>query len=57
VKDYVWRRLWDVLSGKDKTKEFAHLSGADRRAILEILIATKRNLPAFWRIRSAALKP
>ena len=39
VKDYVFQRLWDVLSGKDTSKEFAHLSVADRRAILEILRA------------------
>jgi hypothetical protein len=57
VKDHVLRRLWDVLSGKDKSKAFAHLSAGDRRAILEILIATKRNLPAYWRTPSSASKP
>jgi hypothetical protein len=57
VKDYVLRRLWDVLSGKDRSKAFAHLSGADRRAILEILMATKRNLPAYWRTPLPATKP
>jgi hypothetical protein len=48
VKDYVLRRLWEVLSGKDASKEFAHLSTADRQAILEILRATKPNLPDYW---------
>ena len=49
AKEYVMRRLWDVLSGKDQGKEFAHLSAADRRAILEILLATKKDLPDYWR--------
>ena len=41
TKDYVYRRLRDVLSGKDQSESFAHLSSADRQAILEILEATK----------------
>ena len=48
AKEYVLRRLWEVLSGKDQSKEFAHLSAADRRAILEILRATKKDLPKYW---------
>jgi hypothetical protein len=34
-----------VLSGKDQSKEFAHLSADDRKAIREILLATKE-IPA-----------
>jgi hypothetical protein len=49
VKDYVSRRLWEVLSGKDTGKDFAHLSAADRLAIREILLETKANLPDYWR--------
>jgi hypothetical protein len=49
VKDYVLQRLWDVLSGKDTSADFAHLSSADRQAIREILLETKPNLPAYWR--------
>jgi len=49
VKEYVLRRLYDVLSGKDIAEEFAHLSAADRKAILEILCETKQNLPKYWR--------
>jgi hypothetical protein len=48
AKDHVYRRLWDVLTGADATKEYAHLSAADRRAILEILRATKASLPDYW---------
>ncbi|HZV03912.1 MAG TPA: hypothetical protein VE999_02380 [Gemmataceae bacterium] len=50
AKDYVMRRLWEVLSGKDASKEFAHLSTADRQAILEILRETKPNLPDYWKL-------
>jgi hypothetical protein len=49
VKDYVLRRVYDVLSGKDAGADFAHLSAADRQAILEILRETRPNLPAYWR--------
>jgi hypothetical protein len=49
VKERVYRRLHDVLSGKDTSKEFAHLTAADRKAILEILRETKRNLPAYFK--------
>jgi hypothetical protein len=31
-----------VLSGKDQSKEFAHMSAEDRAAIKEILLATKK---------------
>jgi hypothetical protein len=50
VKDYVLRRLWEVLTEKDTSKTFAHIPSAGRRAILEILLATKPDLPAYWRL-------
>ena len=49
VRDYVLRRLYDVLTGTDADPAFNHLTVADRRAILDILRATKPNLPAYWR--------
>jgi hypothetical protein len=52
VKDYVFRRLWEVLTGKDTGADFAHLSAADRQAILEILRATKPDLPDYWKAPS-----
>jgi hypothetical protein len=48
VRDYVLGRVHDILSGKDTSKEFAHLTASDRTAILEILRATKPNLPKDW---------
>jgi hypothetical protein len=48
ARDRVYQRLWEVLSGKDQGAKFAHLTGADRRSILEILIATKKGLPGYF---------
>ena len=41
VKEYVYRRFREVLTGQDKTKAYEHLSTSDRQAILEILKDTK----------------
>jgi hypothetical protein len=49
AKDYVYRRLLEVLTGRDQRPEFARLTAEDRRAILEILLATKSGLPAEWK--------
>ncbi len=56
VRGYALQRMWDVLNGKDTSPEFAHLSDADRTAIREILIATKPNLPSYWRGEPASPK-
>ena len=45
VKDYVLRRLHEVLSGQDESEAFAHLSAADRKAVLEILRETMPEFP------------
>jgi hypothetical protein len=49
LRDSIYSRLYEILSGKDQSKDYAHLSAADRRAILEILRDTKPNLPAYWK--------
>jgi hypothetical protein len=49
AKARVYLRLWEVLTGKDTSKDFAHLSAADRRAALEILCDTKPDLPGYWK--------
>jgi hypothetical protein len=49
VRDYVWQRLWDILNGRDSSKDFAHLSADDRRAIIEILRETHLELPDYWK--------
>ncbi len=49
ARDYVFRRMWEVLTGKDKSEKFAHLSPADREAVLAILLGTLSDLPDYWR--------
>jgi len=44
VKDATCRRLHDVLSGKDTSPKFAHLTPPVRQAILEILKDTKTSV-------------
>ncbi len=48
AKDFIYHRLFDILSGREQGPEFASLSSQDRRAILEILVATKPGLPQEW---------
>ena len=47
-REYVWQRLFDILSGQDQSEKFAHLSQDDRQAILDILRATKSGLPDYY---------
>jgi len=41
ARNYVYRRFRDILSGKDRSMDFSHLSEEDRSAILQILEDTK----------------
>ncbi len=45
AKDEFYSRLSEVLSGRDQSKEFAHLCPEDRTAIRDILRKTKKDLP------------
>jgi len=49
VREAIYSRLYEILSGKDQSPEYAYLSAADRRAILEIVRDTKSSLPSYWR--------
>jgi hypothetical protein len=48
IRDRVYRALYDVLTGKNIKPKYGALSAADRRAVLEIVLDTKRNLPDYW---------
>ena len=43
VRERVYLRLGEVLTGKDRSPQFAHLSAEDRKAIQEILLSTKKD--------------
>ena len=51
LRDRVYRRLWEVLTGADQSATYARLTPADRKAIYEILQDTRRDLPAYWRAK------
>ena len=58
AKDFVYRRLFEVLSGQDQSPAYASLSAEDRCAVLEILYETKPGLPAEWKaLARQALRP
>ena len=48
VKEPLFRRLWEVLSGQDQSPPFAHLTASDRKAIRAILLDTLPELPDDW---------
>ncbi len=50
VRARVYARLHEILTGKDTGKTFAGLTPGTRSEILEILRATKADLPAEWRL-------
>ena len=54
MKEYLYRRLWDILGGSDKSAAFAPLAEADRKAIREILLATKPEF-AEWKAKTNAI--
>jgi len=56
VKEQVYQRLWDILSGQDTSPTYARLGASTRRAIAEILIATKKGLPDYWKLEQATGK-
>jgi hypothetical protein len=45
AKDAIYRRMWQVLSSENR-----RLSAQDRRAIVEILRDTKKDLPSYFRV-------
>jgi hypothetical protein len=58
VRDRLYRRLYDILTGQDSSKSvdglsLENLSADDRRRILEIVRETKLDLPAYWTAASA----
>jgi hypothetical protein len=53
ARDRVYRRLWEILTGRDTTPKFAKLSASDRKAVFDILIETKPELPDYWRTQGS----
>jgi hypothetical protein len=49
MKEVVYQRLFDILTGKDTKPEFQNIPTETRLAIREILVDTKKDLPAYWK--------
>jgi hypothetical protein len=52
LKAQIYQRLWDILNGHDTTPGFENLPAPTRRAIREILVETKMDLPEYWKRKS-----
>jgi hypothetical protein len=48
ARERIYRRLYDVLTGQVTEGGYLQLSAERRRALLEILVATKKDLPAYF---------
>jgi len=53
VRERVYRRLYDILTGVEQGPKYASVSTARRRAVLEILLQTKQGLPQYFKEAAA----
>ncbi|MBC8094377.1 MAG: hypothetical protein H7Y43_01065 [Akkermansiaceae bacterium] len=49
IRDKIYKRLWDILDGTDTSDDFKMITPETRRAVREILVATKKGLPDYWK--------
>jgi hypothetical protein len=56
VKEHIFRRLWNVLSGQGTGKDDPRPSQEERTAIIDIVRETKRDLPDYWKAASTELR-
>jgi hypothetical protein len=49
IKEVILQKLFDVLVGKNTSEPYNKMSPEDRRAVLEILRETKKDLPEYWK--------
>ena len=49
MKEKVYARMFEILSGKETSADYQKLEPETRRSILEILLETKADLPSEWR--------
>lgn len=48
MREHLLQRIHDILSGKDDSEMFQTISPRLKQEVLEILVATKPNLPTYW---------
>ena len=49
AKSAIYARMWEVLSGRETGERYSHLTAADRKNIVEILLDTKKDLPDYFK--------
>lgn len=49
VREAIFHRMWQILSGQEAGKRYARLSLSDREAVVDILRETKHGLPVYFR--------
>jgi hypothetical protein len=48
AREAAYQRMWQILSGEEKSYRYSKLSLADRQAVVEILRETKKGLPDYF---------
>jgi hypothetical protein len=48
AKEAIYKRMWEILSGREKQLKYTKLRSWDRQAIVEILRDTKKDLPDYF---------
>jgi hypothetical protein len=49
VREAIFQRMWQILSGQETGKRYARLSLRDRQAVVDILRETKQGLPVYFK--------
>jgi hypothetical protein len=49
IKEVILQKFHDILTGRNQDAQWSRLTPDDRKAVLEILLETKPNLPDYWR--------
>jgi hypothetical protein len=57
ARSYIYQRFAQILSGEDQSAAFAHLSASDRKALMQILEATKPEFTRMAHLAPAAADP
>jgi hypothetical protein len=48
AREAIYRRMWEISSGREKGAKYATLTSSDRQAIIEILRDTKKDLADYF---------
>jgi len=51
LKNYIYKQLWEILTGKNQSEKYEHLTRSLSKKIINILIDTKKELPDYWKIK------